>query len=52
MEEYKESLIKEYNELSERITKLDNTLKKRSQAKREKLNNNNTDRNEQDIKQA
>ena len=28
MEEYKESLIKEYNELSERITKLDNTLKK------------------------
>ena len=28
MEEYKKSLIKEYNELSERITKLDNTLKK------------------------
>ena len=28
MEEYKERFIKEYNELSERITKLDNTLKK------------------------
>ena len=28
MEEYKESLIKECNELSERITKLENTLKK------------------------
>ena len=37
------------NDLCER---LDNTLKKRSQAKREKLNNDNTDRNEQDIKQA
>ena len=28
MEEYKERFIKEYNELSERVTKLDNILKK------------------------
>ena len=28
MKEYKERFIKEYNELFERITKLDNTLKK------------------------
>ena len=28
MEEYKERFIKEYNELSERVAKLDNTLKK------------------------
>ena len=28
MEEYRKRFIKEYNELSERVTKLDNTLKK------------------------
>ena len=28
MEEYKERFINEYNELSDRITKLENTLKK------------------------
>ena len=28
MEEYRKSFIKEYNELSERVTKLNNTLKK------------------------